>query len=221
MKVIFRKPSNLFTLTFTNNISPFGDQWQQGRFHLEWNHYGGFFQRWCLGLSWSTGVSQGSTADCLSSRAPNETPSFPSRWESGLHILLRGPDSRHSPRGTQSSLADWSLGCLEKLHCLWMMLGPVRRLKTVALPMAARHPHAPYEGVWERSTERSGTSPLAPPSAWKQSRLETVLLIRRSASSPGCPDTEQQTHHCCLFCARFIDTHLCTCWGPLTWYTSI
>ena len=43
MKVIFWKPSNLFTLTFTNNISPFGDQWRQGRFHLEWNHYGGFF----------------------------------------------------------------------------------------------------------------------------------------------------------------------------------
>lgn len=37
----------------------------------------------------------------------------------------------------------------------------------MALPVAARHPHAPYEGVCKRSTERSGTNPPAPPSAWK------------------------------------------------------
>ena len=44
-----------------------------------------------------------------------------------------------------------------------------------------------------------------------------ALPISRLPSSPGCSDTEKQTHYCCLFSARFIDTHSCA----LTCHTSV
>ena len=99
-----------------------------------------FFQPWCHGHRWSTGVSQGSTADSISSRTPDKTPSFPSRREPGLHTPLRGPDSRRSPGGHRVQPRWLIPGSPETAPLSPNDAGSVRRLKTVALPVAARHP---------------------------------------------------------------------------------
>lgn len=172
MKVIFWKPSNLFTLTFPNNILSFTDQWQQW-FHLKWNYYEGVSQPIChCCCEWSPSVSQSSIAAL-----------FPLWPQTKSHAFPLGRNQRSFYSGISAWRDNVPLTALcggHRLQPSCFILGApktapssprwcqCRGLRQWLFPVAVRCPHCPCKG--ELSPVRSKLARAVPRDfllAWK------------------------------------------------------